>query len=102
MYPMEWPVSPAVRSTSTAHRPVDCLLLLRREGHRRTATLELLHVDPGVVTPLNRRHHHPRAGRVEQREGSGLVAARVLVGVVADDRRVPDRGVDAAVDAGEP
>ena len=42
-----------------------------------------------------------RAG-VEQRERGGLVAARVLVGVVADDRGVRDGPVDAPVDAGEP
>ena len=40
-------------------------------------------------------------GRVEQRERGRLVAARVLVGVVADDRRVRDRRVHAAVDARE-
>ena len=42
-----------------------------------------------------------RAG-VEQRERRRLVAARVLVGVVADDRAVRDGPVDAAVDPREP
>ena len=44
----------------------------------------------------------PRARPVEQRERGRLVAAGVLVGVVADDRRVRDRAVDPAVDAREP
>ena len=74
-------------------------------GERATdgpAAVELLHVDPRVVAALDRGHDDARAGRVEQRERRRLVAARVLVGVVADDRGVRDRAVDAPVDAGEP
>ena len=73
-------------------------------GDRATAgepAVDLLHVDPGVVAPLDRRDHDPRPGRVEQGERSRLVAARVLVGVVADDRGVRDGLVDPAVDPRE-
>ncbi len=38
---------------------------------------------------------------VHEGDGSGLVAAGVLVGVVADDGGVADDAVDAAVDAGD-
>ena len=73
------------------HRAVDGLLLLGRERDRRLAAVELLHVDPGVVAALDRGDDDAGARRVEQRERGRLVAARVLVGVVADDRRVRDR-----------
>ena len=77
-----------------AHGALDRFLLLGREGDRRAAALELLHVDPRVVAALDRRDDEPGARGVEQRERGRLVAARVLVGVVADDRRVRDGAVD--------
>src|SRR6478672_8885856 len=78
------------RLESAAHRSLDRFLLLRREGDRGLAAVELLHVDPGVVAALDRRHDHARPGRVEQRERRRLVAARVLVCVIPHDRRVRD------------
>src|SRR4051812_15403462 len=83
------------------HRPLDGFLLLRGERDRGAAPFELLHVDPGVVATLDRRHDDAATGRVEERERRGLMAARVLVGVVADDRGVRHRSVDAPVDPGE-
>ena len=67
---------------SAAHRAVDRLLLLGRQRHGGAAALELLHVDPGVVAALDRGDDDSGAAGVEQGEGSGLVTARVLVGVV--------------------
>src|SRR3954463_5311151 len=92
---------PTVNNGLAAHRALDRLLLLRGEGDGGAAALELLHVDPGVVPALDRGHHDPSAGRVQERNRGGLVAARVLVGVVADDRGVRDGAVDSAVDAGQ-
>src|SRR5262245_36752247 len=50
------PREPGSRVSSAAHRALDCLLLLRREGDRGAAALELLHVDARVVAPLDRGH----------------------------------------------
>ncbi len=66
------------------------------------AALELLHVDARVVAALDRGHHGAGARRVEERERRRLLPAGVLVGVVADDRRVRDRAVDAPVDPRQP
>src|SRR5439155_13434209 len=60
-----------------------------------------LHVDARVVAALNRGQDDPRAAGVEERERGGLLPTRSLVGVVADDRGVQDRPVDAAVYPGE-
>src|SRR5207253_1049837 len=76
------------------HRPFDRLLLLRGKGHSRTALVELLDVNPGVVPALDRRDDDARARRVEHRDRGGLVAARTGDRVVADDRRLLDRRVD--------
>src|SRR3954452_24257466 len=91
----------ATRGASAAHRALDGLLLLRRQRDGRLAAFELLHVDPRVVAALDGRDDHAGPRRVAPRARGRLVPARVLVGVVADDRRVGDGRVDAAVDAGE-
>src|SRR6185437_15395849 len=83
----------------SAHGALHGLLLLRGEGDGGAAAVELLHVDAGVVTALDGRDHDAGAAAVEEGERGGLVAAGVLVGVVADDRRVRDDAVDAPVDA---
>src|SRR6476660_367516 len=92
---------PGVRLESAAHGPLDRFLLLGGEGDRGAAAIELLHVDPGVIAALDRGHDDARPGRIEQRERRRLVAAGVLVRVVADDRGVRDRSVDAPVDPRE-
>ena len=38
----------------TGHGALDGFLLLRREGDRRSAVVELLHVDPRIVAPGSR------------------------------------------------
>src|SRR5205814_10189768 len=73
-----------------------------REGDRGAAALEFLHVDPRVVAALNGAEDDPAAATVEKRDRRRLVAARPLVGVVADDRDLPQGFVDSPVDAGEP
>src|SRR5581483_9141902 len=99
------PAAPCPKSTGTGgesgsagHRPIDRLLLLGREGGGRAAALELLHVDARVVAPLDGGDDDARAGPVEEGERGRLVAAGVLVGVVADDRRIRDGAVDAPID----
>ena len=86
----------------SGHGALDRLQLLGGERDRRAAPVELLDVDPRVVAALDRGHDRAGAVVVEERERRGLVPARALVGVVADDRRVRDRAVDAAVDPREP
>ena len=68
----------------------------------RGASVDLLHVDPGVVAPLDRGDDDAGARSIEKRERRRLVAARVLVGVIPHDRGVRDRLVDLAVDPREP
>src|SRR5262249_13993244 len=74
--------SPPPGGGPAPHRPLDRLLLLGGESDRGPAALELLHVDPRVVPPLDRGHDDAAARPVEQGERRRLVPARVLVGVV--------------------
>src|SRR5688572_18955457 len=90
-----------VMQTLGCHRPVDRLLRLRGERYGRPAAVELLDVDARVVAPLDGSHHEPRARRVEEGERGGLMAARVLVRVVADEGDVRERPVHALVDPSE-
>src|SRR5260370_26401724 len=77
------------------HGPFDRFLLLGREGDGGAAALELLDVDARVVPPLDGAQDAPAARRVEQRDRSGLMPTRVLVGVVADDGEPRHRRLDA-------
>ena len=79
---------------ASPHRTLDRLLLLGRESDGSTAAIELLHVDARVVAALDRGDDQTGTGRVEHRHRRRLVAARVLVRVVAHDRRVQERAVD--------
>ena len=65
------------------------------------ARVELLHVDPRVVATLDGGQDDAGARRVEQRDRRRLVAARVLVGVVADDGEPRHGRVDPSLEASE-
>ena len=80
--------SPTCAARLARHRALDCFLLLGRERHRGRSPVELLDVDTRVVASLDRRDDRTGARRIEECVGRRLLAARVLVGVVADDRRV--------------
>src|SRR6266511_264304 len=81
---------------------LNCFQVLRRQRHRRLSSFELLHVDPRIVSALDRAHDEPAPAPVQQSDRGRLVPAYVLVRVVADYRAVRDAAVDAAVDARKP
>src|SRR6266540_433405 len=84
------------------HGALNCFQFLRRQRHRGLASFELLHVDPRIVSALDRAHDEPAPAPVQQGDRGRLVPAYVLVRVVADYRAVGDAAVDAAVDARKP
>src|SRR3954451_79122 len=84
-----------------AHRPLDRLLLLGRERDGGAAAVELLDVDPRVVSPLDGAQDDAAPRGVEQGDRSGLVVAGLLVGVVADDGQPRHGRVDASLEPPE-
>src|SRR5262245_36130256 len=84
--------------SSGGHGPLDCFELFGREGDRGVAAVELLHVDTRVVAALDGAQDDARSPGVEQGDRGRLVPAGVLVRVVADDRRLRDRLVDAPLE----
>src|SRR4051812_3980090 len=82
---------------AAGERLVDRLLLLGRQLDRRLALAYLLDVHARLVSVHDRRENDPGAVRVEHRDGAGLSAGHLPVGVVADKRVVGDRAVDPLV-----
>src|SRR6266540_1681850 len=84
-----------------SHRPFDRVFFLGGKSHGRTAVVELLDVDPGVIAALDRGHDDAAPARIEEGDRGRLVAAGALVGVVAYERGLRDGGVDSAIDPRE-
>ena len=88
--------------TSPRERRAQRLLLLGRERHGAAPVDDLLGVEPRLVAVVDRGQHDPGAAVVEQRDRRRLAARHLVVGVVADDRPVGDRAVEAPLGALEP
>jgi len=79
--------------------PQDADYAAREIGNSELAAAlaNLLGVEPGLVAMVDRREHESRAVGVEQSDRRRLTSGHLAIGVVADQRSVRDRAVEAVL-----